>query len=312
VILLVSHRGDRHLRAIEAALQRRRAPAALLDTSRFPRRARLAFGYHGRREELCVETSTGLLRAADLRAIWWRRPLPFAPDPALPLGSHRRFAARETAEAFAALWLSAEVDFVNDPRADEAAGRKGWQLRVARAAGLEVPRTCITNDPAAARAFLDEAGGGPVVYKALSATPETWRETRMVGPAERRLLPLLRHAPVIFQEYVPGVDLRVTVVGERIFAAEIDARRARYPGDFRVDMERARVQPVRLPPGVEEGVRALLSAFGLSYAAIDLRRTGAGRHLFLELNPSGQWLFVEERTGLPITEALAERLAGGG
>jgi hypothetical protein len=54
----------------------------------------------------------------------------------------------------------------------------------------------------------------------------------------------------------------------------------------------------------------MLRVLGLSYAAFDLRRTPQGEHRFLEVNPGGQWLFVERRSGLPIAEALAGLLAG--
>ena len=311
MILLVSHRGDEHLPPVAAALRRRRARFALLDTGRFPTPGRIDLRLGGRRESFRV-AGGGARAAVDLasvRAVWWRRPRPFRPDPAIPLSSHREFAARETAEAFAGLWTGLETRWVNHPDRDLAAGRKVWQLLLARRCGLAVPRTRVTSDPRAARDFLREVGRAGAVFKALHATRETWRETRVVGPAERALLPLVRQAPVLFQERVPGVDLRVTAVGGRLFAAEIDSRRAGYDADFRVVLGRSKVRAARLPAPVAAGLRRLLAALGLRFAAVDLRRTDEGEHLFLEVNPSGQWLFVEERTGQPITGAVAGLLA---
>lgn len=311
MILLVSHAKDAHLAPVLAGLRRRRSRVALLDTGRFPLRGDLDFRLGGRgRSRIRVASGPATFEAGELRAVWWRRPLPFAPDRRIPLASHREFAWKETAEAFAGLFLCTGARWVNDPEREREADRKVWQLAVAGACGLRVPRTCVTNVPARARAFLREVAPARVVFKSLDARPETWRETRLVGPEERRLLPLVRQAPVIFQEYVPGVDLRVTCVGERLFAAEIDPRETRYPEDFRLVYERAKVRPVRLPGEVARGLRLLVKRLGLLYAAIDLRRTEAGEHLFLESNPSGQYLFVERRTSQPITEALCELLAG--
>jgi glutathione synthase/RimK-type ligase-like ATP-grasp enzyme len=118
----------------------------------------------------------------------------------------------------------------------------------------------------------------------------------------------LRLAPAILQAYVPGVDIRVTVVAGRIFATAIDARQTGSPEDFRPVYAQANVSACRLPVEIEAGVRALVDSLGLSYAAIDLRRTDDGRHLFLEVNPAGQWLFLEDRTGQPITRAVADGL----
>jgi glutathione synthase/RimK-type ligase-like ATP-grasp enzyme len=118
----------------------------------------------------------------------------------------------------------------------------------------------------------------------------------------------VRFAPVIFQEYVDGVDLRVTVVGHKIFAAEIDARKTRYPVDMRMVVGDASVRPTKLPSKIEKLLMKLQRRLGLYYGAIDIRRTLQGEYFFLEVNPAGQWLFVEQRTGLPISQAVADLL----
>jgi glutathione synthase/RimK-type ligase-like ATP-grasp enzyme len=310
VILLVTHARDRHLPPVLRALERRRLRARLLDTGRFPLRGTLDLVLGGRGpSRLRVAGGPASFRAEEVAAVWWRRPRPFEPDPRMPL-RHREFAFRETSEAFAGLFRCLGARWVNDPAREAEAGHKPWQLELARACGLTVPATCITNDPSRARAFLRRVGRAGAVYKSLDAAPGTWRETRPVGPEERRLLGLVRQAPVIFQERVPGVDLRVTCFGERLFAAEIDPGEAGYRDDFRIAWPRARVRPARLPREVAAGLRRLLRRLGLLYAAADLRRTPEGEVHFLEVNPSGQFRFVEERTGQPMTEALCDLLAG--
>jgi glutathione synthase/RimK-type ligase-like ATP-grasp enzyme len=121
----------------------------------------------------------------------------------------------------------------------------------------------------------------------------------------------VRCAPVILQEYIPGVDVRVTVVGRRLFCASIDCRHTGSPEDFRLALDESRVEPIRLPPPLRRRLLALIRGLDLRYAAIDLRRSESGDWIFLEVNPSGQWLFVEARTGLPITDAVARLLATG-
>jgi hypothetical protein len=56
--------------------------------------------------------------------------------------------------------------------------------------------------------------------------------------------------------------------------------------------------------------RSLAEGVSLFDARLGRRRRG-GEHVFLEVNPSGQWLGFEERTGQPITRALARLLADG-
>lgn len=252
------------------------------------------------------------LRLDDVQAVWWRRPLPFVLHDDLRGETRRVFAWREAREAFAGMWQSLDVRWVNHPVRDEVATHKPWQLTLAERLGLRVPRTCITSDPARARAFVAAIRPGRAVFKSLQATPADWRETRLVRSQHMRRLDVVRYAPVIFQEYVEaGVDVRVTAVGRRLFATAIHVSATDYPADFRVGYDRARVEPIRLPVKLAARLRRLLSALGLAYAAIDLRRDTDGEYYFLEVNPSGQWLFIEERTGQPITDAVARLLATG-
>ena len=44
-------------------------------------------------------------------------------------------------------------------------------------------------------------------------------------------------------------------------------------------------------------------ASGLFYGAIDLIRTVDGTYVFLEMNPFGQWAWVQDLCGLPLAEA---------
>ena len=124
------------------------------------------------------------------------------------------------------------------------------------------------------------------------------------------MLEQVRHAPVIFQEYVEAlVDLRVTVVGREIFPAAIHSQETAYPIDFRIDISRARIESTTLPEQVSNRLLALMDRLGLSYGAIDMRLTPDGRHVFLEINPAGQWLFIERATNQPMAAALARLLS---
>ena len=119
----------------------------------------------------------------------------------------------------------------------------------------------------------------------------------------------MKYAPVIFQEYVDAVyDLRITLVGDEIFAAAIHSQQTSYPTDFRMDMSNAKIAAVDLPPNVQERLRQYRRALGLQYGAVDMRLRADGKYVFLEVNPAGQWLFIEEATKQPIAAALARLL----
>lgn len=219
------------------------------------------------------------------------------------------FIVGECDAAVSGLWSCLDAVWVNDPDRDAAASRKMWQLKLASELGLRVPRTCMTNSPERARQFLDDEPGA-VIYKAFSATPDTWRETRVVTATEIAQLDQVRLAPLIFQEAIPGgCDLRVTIVGDRVFPAQIVGPVDGYEYDFRLHTAESSISPVELPGAVTERLLALMQRLHLWYGAVDLRRAPDGDFVFLEINPAGQWLFVEYATGQPISAALAELLS---
>ena len=64
-----------------------------------------------------------------------------------------------------------------------------------------------------------------------------------------------------------------------------------------------------LPVAEVRRCRALVRRLGLRFGAIDMVQTPSGEHVFLEINPNGQWLWIERATGLPIANAIARLLA---
>jgi glutathione synthase/RimK-type ligase-like ATP-grasp enzyme len=313
VILVISHPGDDHARRVCALLAAGGHEAHLLDVADLPAAATLTIDYADPARP-GLELRRDGTDALDLRrasGVWWRRPR--AVDlSGLSDSNARLFAASEWHEAVNGLWLLlADARWMNVPSRDELASRKARQLAVAADIGLTVPRTLMTSDPERARAFIETVGVGRTIYKTFAATPLVWRETRIVRETELAELEAVRVAPVIFQEYVEAdADLRVTIVGERVFTIAIHAAATTYPADFRMSLGEARTEATELPDDVEGRLRELMARLGLAYGAIDLRRTPAGEHVFLEINPAGEFLFVEERTGQPIGQAVADWLAG--
>jgi hypothetical protein len=308
MILAVSHPEDAHTGPVMKAVARMGWRCELLDLATMPGQVQFSFSA-GRTVNGASFTSVGgtHLDAAEIGAVWWRRPRPYVMDPALS----PPFTAYATAQVHAALsgvWGSLRASWMNDPWRDERAGHKPMQLAAAAGAGLVVPPTLITCEADDARAFLEELGDRLVIQKPLRPTETVMRPTRLVTEGDRNRLDDLRLAPAILQAYVPGTDIRVTAAGSRLFATAIDARDTSSPQDFRPAYAQARVKPCELPAHVADGVRSLLLTLGLRYAALDFRRTDDGQYFFLEANPAGQWLFLEDRTGQPITRAVAEAL----
>ena len=303
MILILSHPDDIHVRHVTPFLSAAGQSFEILDLSQFPHAARLTMDYGPSGLGLFWTAAAQRIDLGRVRAAWWRRPQPFQFEAGLQSAD---FARSECDEVFAGLWQAIPARWINPPVQDLAASRKSWQLALAQDLGLAPPRTMLTNCPQTAQAFVHDVG--EVIYKPFAASQRYWRETRRFGAAEMRNVKQLRHAPTILQERIAGQDIRVTVIGEQIFAAEIDSSQGNYADDFRMN-ETVVIHAIPTDADLGDAIRALMGRMGLVYGALDFRRVAAtGAWRFLEINPAGQWLFVEEQTGQPIAQAMADQL----
>jgi glutathione synthase/RimK-type ligase-like ATP-grasp enzyme len=196
---------------------------------------------------------------------------------------------------------------------------KASQLRIAAGLGFALPPTLFTNDPQEFLEFYREHNGrvvsklpGPAFIRLAGATFN--RYTQIVSRRDIGYADAIRFSPVLFQAYVPKqVELRVTVVGQQVFAAEIHSQQSNHTKhDWRrYDDFETPHYPHDLPRDVSRLCVQLVERLGLCYGAIDLILTPENEYVFLEINPNGQYLWIETLTGLPISDALCDLLATG-
>ena len=306
MILILASERDTHARRVAQEIARLGQRALILDWRAAGTGLRASLRYAGGQVERRVHADPGghAWELSDVTAIWTRRPGSAAIAPGILDADHRAFAAAEWHHLMNGLIHG--VTCINDLDAQRAAV-KPVQLALAGRAGLAVPDTLITSDPAEARAFID-AHAGAVVHKVMTSPRDVLLETRRWDERDRELLQLLPMAPTIFQRLVTGSrDIRVTIVGQDLYAAAIDSELPATSVDSRLDLNAA-FSEVQLPGEVASGLRALMAGLGLTFATADLKIDDQGRFYFLELNPQGQFLYVEILTGMPITLALARLL----
>lgn len=303
MILIVSFHDNPH---VEAVLQHVRRSVTVFDVADFPSRASLEISFGNGADRLRLVADGGSeIAIEDVGAVWYRRERPLELDPALTDPTSRLFAWSESTEALTGVWRALDCFWMNPPAADEAGQRKVRQLQLARRAGLSVPETLITNDPSAALAFAAERLERGVIRKAFRNISEAPRSTALVTADDLARIGDVRYAPVTFQQFVPAVlDLRVIVVEDEIFAAAIRSE-PEYRTDYRPGIGSAEFLPYTMPGDVASALLALHRQLGLVYGASDFRVTPDGQHVFLEVNPAGEYLFASERTGQPVPQAIA-------
>jgi glutathione synthase/RimK-type ligase-like ATP-grasp enzyme len=197
-----------------------------------------------------------------------------------------------------------EAHVINPAEAMATNGSKPYQSAIIAAHGLAVPETLVTTDTDAVDAFAMRHG--QVIYKSISGVRSI--VTRLQREDADRLAHI-EWCPTQFQQYVPGRDYRVHVVGDETFAAEIvsDADDYRYAAREGEDVI---VQTSKVPIFVEERCRALIASLGLVVAGIDLRLTPRGEWYCFEVNPSPAFTYYTSATNQPIAQAIARILVG--
>jgi len=192
---------------------------------------------------------------------------------------------------------------VNRPSAMTSNNSKPYQLFLIRSFGFDVPDTLITTDPQAVREFWSEYGA--VIYKSISGVRSI--VSRLTSRDMTRL-DRVTWCPTQFQQYIPGFDYRVHVVGDEVFACEVisDADDYRYAGQRATTAE---LRPYEIPAGIADRCRALVASLGLHVGGVDLRCRPDGRWFCFEVNPSPAFSFYQAATGQPISEAVAKLLA---
>jgi RimK-like ATP-grasp domain len=254
-----------------------------------------------------VSSTRRELASEDCAGVWWRRPEP----PSRPTG-----VSPAEWEAIREQWWSflrglstvRGPRWVSYPDSIARAESKAVQLVAARAAGFSTPETIWTNDHEESASFL--AGRDTGVVKSVATAYWEEREkahfvfARPIGASDLPSDGALGLAPIALQERIsPKQDMRVTVVGDNAYAARLEPPAAEL--DWRLE-EGGEWVPHELPAEIAERSIGLVRTLGLRFAGIDLIRSGE-RYVFVELNPNGEWGWLE-KAGLPLAAALADEL----
>ena len=317
-ILILSNSLDIHADDVADTLTKQSVDFLRLNTDHwYSEEVRIHLGYPKSGYVSVRNTQVALV---DISSVLYRRPLTVEPE-VVDDPNQRKFASGEINELFRQMWYALpHARWVNAPHALEYARRKYTQLVIAGELGLIIPRTCVTNDQEQAECFIKTVG--KAVYKTMK-TPVIdlhgdgmqWGiPTTVLSQEHLAQIHLIVPSGGIFQEYVEkSYEVRVTIIGEDVYSAMILSQETtEYDAhiDWRdgVAYGNVKVVPYTLPNAVANACKNVLRHYNLLFGAIDLIRTPEGEYVFLELNPNGQWLWVEDMTSQPLLDSMVNLL----
>ena len=247
-------------------------------------------------------------------AVWYRRAIHPRANPALDAPT-QAFVAGELRHLAFGILLNPMVTWVNPIDKVSVAEHKLYQLRLASALGLQTPRTLVSADIETLRDFASASEMGTICKPIFHGLFFDGVASQAVYTRQLDIDALsaesLSACPILAQEQIVRVsDVRATFIGRRSFVADI---RSDVPlVDWRQHPSAVDYTVSSLDEPTTALCRRMLATLGLVYGAFDFIRKPSGEFVFLEVNPTGEWAWLEDRLGFPMRDAFVEVFFGEG
>jgi glutathione synthase/RimK-type ligase-like ATP-grasp enzyme len=312
-VLIITNDHDEHADAVIRELTKRNVSVFRLHPEDFPHACSASIEIQDGRIQGELRNAEHRVAFDDVCAAWFRRSRNLF-DGRISQTSEKldNYVRAQSTATLIAVCASLETLWVSHPFKLRHGEVKALQLAEASKAGLKTPHTLISNDVTRATAFVDALGDAECAIKPLMAVGVTDDQgyrlplTTTLPPGHS--LESVALAPTMFQPYVDkAFELRCVVIGEEIFCAKMDSQANE---DSRLDWRGGHPEHevFALPEQVQASLRRLMDSFGLNFASLDMIVTPEGDFVFLELNPNGQWLWLELELGLPLVASMADLL----
>jgi glutathione synthase/RimK-type ligase-like ATP-grasp enzyme len=324
MILIIFYQGDKHLDVVQKKIEQKGEESVLLDYALFPKFWQCSLTVTENGNELIFVLDGGrIINGKEIKSVWFRRINSPKGDCSVsenPLVND--YIRLESKTFLRSLPFILDAFWISRPEFIESASLKPYQLILASALGFRIPKTALGNSPTAAMSLMALLRSKEVVIKSLDMplvkinnfdrdNGSIIYSTPITSEILSQNQQMIANCPIIAQELIQKeCDIRVTVVGERVFAAAI--RMDKSTSNQRVDWRHYQVKHVYEPHVLQLDIKdkclMLVRKLGLVFGCIDLAYTQTGEYIFFEINPGGQWLPTELYTGANISGALVEMM----
>ena len=324
MILIITNKEDTHPTPVIRLLNERNIPIFRLNTEALLTDYRFCWQSNTTNTDFRIENiQTGLeVRSSDITAVWERRPE--APA-ALPVQNSPEISKHNLSEALGFLrflrYYIKDIFSIGSIANDRIASSKMLQLEIAREVGFRTPDSCFSNRKDDILKFASQHEN--LVLKSIE-NDNVWDEendreyvfyARKISSSSLADVPEEAFSQTVsfVQNYIEKLfELRITVVMNRFFACKIDSQTLdedKGKIDWRQGYDYGLKHEIYdLPQHIKEQCSMFLQRLGLHFGCFDFVVTPTGEYVFLECNPNGQWLWIEQETGMKISEAIADVL----
>jgi len=318
-VVILTNREDITADYVVIELTKRNVPFFRFNTEDFPHDISVSLNMGQSSIEGQFKSRDLTLPFNDIASIWYRRP-------ALPSFNHvlldtglKEYCVKEAYYTLEGVWATITCFWISDPFMIRKAENKPLQLKLASNIGFQIPRTLISNNATEIKRFYEASDQSIVIKPVRTGAFKNKDEDKIIFTNSLSAQDIAKvdstvSLPSIYQAKVhKKYDIRVTVIGDNIYATEIHSQEY---NDSVVDWRRGENPKLhhkkhKLPADIEGMCVTLTKNLGLQFSAIDLVLSRDDVYYFLEINPNGQWAWIEERTGYQLTAALVDLLLCG-
>mgnify|MGYP001134232389 FL=1 len=247
-----------------------------------------------------------------LKGIFFRAPVFLRTQSKKELSVQEQLERNQWSSFLRNLIVFKNANWINNPVSTYRAENKIFQLCIAKEYGLEVPVTYISNctdfNLESDKKYIVKSLDTALFYD-MENNKEMFTYSNVVSGSELNEYDLTS-APIFIQEFLnPKIDCRVTYVQGKLFPVKILQNGKGLYGDWRMRKEELEYIPFQLPTYVENAIHKLMKKLELNFGGIDLAIV-SGEYYFIEVNPTGEWGWLEVKTGTNISKTIKRALAG--
>jgi hypothetical protein len=193
--------------------------------------------------------------------------------------------------------------WISDPEASIRASDKIHQLTIAERNGFRIPKTLVTQSYEDLLQFFEECNR-QLIVKTVVGVNEPFLQTIKIDDPARFERSAYEAAPAIYQELVDGSDhLRLLCFGEQSLCGRISTQEL----DWRLNLQ-ANISAWTVPEHLHKMIRSTLDDLGLAMGVMDIKINANGDYVWFEVNPQGQFIFLEPLTKIHFIEEFSRYL----
>jgi glutathione synthase/RimK-type ligase-like ATP-grasp enzyme len=213
--------------------------------------------------------------------------------------------------------LQQQCSFWVNPLNADLINNKANQLNIAQQIGFLIPATLISNNPIEIRSFFHSFDRN-VIHKSFSPMGWKYKTSIYAGVTNKITLEdlqddrVLSACPGIYQHYIDKkFEVRITIIGEKCFSVKLDSQSREKTIDYRLSLftNSFPVEPMSLPEKIQEKLLEFMRKSNLLFGCFDFIVSKENEWIFLEVNPMGQFLWIEELCPeLPLLDTFSKLL----